>query len=165
MQLKNKASGFTLIELLVVISIIGVLAGLIMVNFNSARERTRDTQRKSDLAQIERSLMMYYNDYGNYPATGTGNLIAGCVPAGTANCSWGSAWAATSGDFYMKILPDDPSSPDQHYSYAQNTNNDFCLLATLENNSDSSIASSQSRCSGCNAVLAVGASDYIICAD
>lgn len=170
MQLKNKAKaipvgrqGFTLIELLVVMAIIGVLAGLIMVNFNSARERTRDTQRKSDLAQIGRSLMMYHNDFGNYPeTTATGNAIAGCLPAGTADCDWGGAWDAAGGDFYMKILPEDPYS-GQDYSYDQNGDHDFCLWATLENNSDSSIASSQARCSDCNPLVA--GNNYVVCAD
>jgi len=40
------------------------------------------------------------------------------------DCSWGDAWDAESGDFYMKFLPADPDS-DQAYSYAQNTVHDF----------------------------------------
>jgi hypothetical protein len=106
-------------------------------------------------------LMMYYNDYGSYPETGTDNAIAGCLPAGTADCSWGSAWATASGDFYMKVLPQDPNS-DQNYNYEQNTDHDFCLWATLENNSDSSISESQTRCSACSAI---GTGNFVVCAN
>jgi len=62
-----RKKGFTLIELLVVISIIGLLAALIVVNFNAARERARDVQRKSDLDQVKKALRMYYNDNNFYP--------------------------------------------------------------------------------------------------
>ena len=63
---KNK-KGFTLIELLVVVSLLGVLATLVIANLNSARERTRDATRKSDLRNIQTALRLYYNDKGTYP--------------------------------------------------------------------------------------------------
>ncbi|PIU36636.1 prepilin-type cleavage/methylation domain-containing protein, partial [Candidatus Roizmanbacteria bacterium CG07_land_8_20_14_0_80_34_15] len=54
--------GFTLIELLVVIAIIGSLSALFLPNFMAARERARDTQRKSDLRQIQKALEMHKQD-------------------------------------------------------------------------------------------------------
>jgi type II secretion system protein G len=59
--------GFTLIELLVVIAIIGLLTTLAVVSFGNARERARDTKRKSDLRQITKALEMYFDDNGVYP--------------------------------------------------------------------------------------------------
>src|SRR5260221_7315536 len=78
--------GFTLIELLIVIAIIGILSSLLFVNFSGARERARDSKRKTDLTEIKNALQLYYNDYGKFPAAGAGNTIAGCGAAGTSAC-------------------------------------------------------------------------------
>lgn len=158
-----RRNGFTLIELLVVISIIGMLAALIMVNFNAARERARDVQRKSDMDQIKKALRMYYNDNGQYP-TNSGDKIVGCgTGASPTACSWGSGWTRQTMT-YMKILPQDPSykqAGDPSYNYSQvSPGQDFRLWATLENKSDGDITKSQTRCSG-----SWSTGQYVVCAD
>jgi len=163
--MKRKNLGFTLIELLVVISVIGFLAALIMVNFNAARERARDVQRKSDLDQIKKALRMYYNDKNLYPETSaTGNKICGCDNPCTT-FEWGTTAFACGGMTYMKILPQDPNykeAGDVNYSYNQsNSGQGLCLWTTLENKSDGDISRSKTRCSDC----AVGQNDYVVCAD
>lgn len=50
-MLKEIKKGFTLIELMVVMTIIGILAALALTSFNTAQKNTRDTRRRSDLAQ------------------------------------------------------------------------------------------------------------------
>lgn len=64
---KNK-KGFTLIELLVVIAIIGLLSTLAVVALSSAREKSRNAKRVSDVKQIQTSLELYFDDQGSYPA-------------------------------------------------------------------------------------------------
>lgn len=59
--------GFTLIELLVVISIIGLLSTIVLTSLNSARAKTRDAKRLSDMEQIQLALELYYADHGRYP--------------------------------------------------------------------------------------------------
>lgn len=66
---QNNFLGFTLIELLVVIVIIGILATMATVALNSAKQKTRDTKRISDIKQIQTALEVYYNDHGKYPAS------------------------------------------------------------------------------------------------
>lgn len=127
--------GFTLIEMLVVVSLIGVLTTLVAANLNSARERARDTQRKSDLRNIETALRLYYQDYQAFPANGSNGEISGCGSAGASLCTWGGAWSDGSGT-YMNKLTKDPL-PDQSYKYAASADKEsYTLDACLENKSD-----------------------------
>lgn len=64
--------GFTLIELLITISIIGILAALGFASYSSAQVKARDSQRKSDAAQVQRALELYKSDIKTYPISGGG---------------------------------------------------------------------------------------------
>ena len=60
-------AGFTIIELLIVIAIIGILATLVLTNFQGAQAKGRDTVRKNDINSIYQKLEEYYNENGSYP--------------------------------------------------------------------------------------------------
>ena len=143
-------SGFTLIELLVAISIIAIISTVLLANFNAARERSRDAQRKADLRNISTGLRIYYNDYGVYPANGTGGnsgKIMGCGTGGTSVCEWGSSWAPDNKTI-MSTLPKDPLS-SQSYAYVQVDFDNYTLTACLENASDEDgVAESGIDCAG-----------------
>lgn len=94
----TKRKGFTLIELLVVIAIIGTLSALLLPNFMGARERARDTQRKSDVKQIQKALELYKLDQ-NPPAYPTGPLP-----------NPGDPWTNGSSNTYFAKLPGDPKN-------------------------------------------------------
>lgn len=133
-------SGFTLIELLVTISIIAIISTLLLANFNAARERGRDAQRKADLKNISTALRIYYNDYGAYPANGTGGDIGKIIacgsstPPGPSLCEWGSVWSIDTKTI-MSTLPKDPLT-SQAYSYIQVDLDTYTLTTCLENASD-----------------------------
>jgi len=59
--------GFTLVELMVVIVIIGILAGVVVMNFAGHDYEARKTRVKHDFKVIEDSIMMYKLHTGRYP--------------------------------------------------------------------------------------------------
>lgn len=90
---KTKHSAFTLIELLVVIAIIAILSTLSVVALNSARAKSRDARRLSDIKTIRTALELYYNTEGHYPAA-----IGAGLPV-----------TSTAGEVYLVKVPTNPS--------------------------------------------------------
>lgn len=117
------SSGFTLIELLIVIAIIGVLAALLMANFVGVRQRGRDSQRKSDLRQIQSALELYRADQGTYPLTDDYDAL---------NC--GDSLVVT-GNTYIQKLPCDPQL-ESKYTYTSD-GSVYTIITCLENLNDS----------------------------
>ncbi|OGE87568.1 MAG: hypothetical protein A3J07_05010 [Candidatus Doudnabacteria bacterium RIFCSPLOWO2_02_FULL_49_13] len=110
LKIKNNRSGFTLIELLVVIAIIGLLASVITVAAGSARLKSRDAKRLSDMQQIKSGLDIYYNLGFGYPATAGWN---------TAQSNF--TQVSCSGTPALKV-PQDPlnaTTPTYTYTYTQ----------------------------------------------
>ena len=137
----SRKQGFTLIELLVIIVIIGILATVGLGNYMSSQIKARDVRRKSDLAQIQKALEMYYNDKGKYPLPGTVGdevgKIMGCGSDGDEVCEWGDPWEGND-VVYIKTMPYDPR---YIYCYDSTSGTDYKLYAYLENTEDPSIGS------------------------
>ena len=142
--MENKASnkGFTLIELLVVISIIGLLGSIVLSTLNTARQKSRDAKRKSDLKQLELALELNYDKYGGYTqpeslCTDTSNGADGsCGGAGgTGDWDANSDLRDLIADGFISELPKDPLN-NSTYRYTYEPSNDggknYNLCATLE---------------------------------
>ena len=84
----KQQSGFTIVELLIVIVVIAILAAISIVAYNGIQQRSRDTQRKSDVASIAKALKLYEVDKGPmFTASGCGANGNG---SGYFNYSYGS---------------------------------------------------------------------------
>lgn len=113
LKITTKELGFTLIELLVVVAIIGLLAAVVMVSLSSARVKSRDARRLSDIQQIKSGLDIYYNLATGYPDAATWN---------TAQSS--SAQILCTGTPTLKV-PQDPLNltfPSYAYTYTHGGN-------------------------------------------
>ena len=70
----TRREGFTIVELLIVIVIIAILAAITIVAFNGVQQRSRDSKRKQDVAQIAKLLSLYEIDNGPmYIGSGCGS--------------------------------------------------------------------------------------------
>lgn len=102
-------NGFTLVELLIVISIIALLASVILPALNDALEVTRVAKAKKELRSIHQSLVLYKNEYGDYPAD-TNRSIPPGLEEFLAPGVWPSgAWRDSVLDWDNWDDPDDPS--------------------------------------------------------
>lgn len=101
--------GITRIEILVIALVVGLLGIMAIVAVSSARSRTRDAIRLSDIRQIQAGLELYFNDHSEYPQ-------ANGIPLGTAStyCLGGSGFAAScSGSIETVYLEAIAATPDK----------------------------------------------------
>ncbi len=66
MYMKKNNKGFTLIELLVVIAIIGILASIILVSLNTAREKGKDSSAIGSFSAIRSQAEIFLTDNNVY---------------------------------------------------------------------------------------------------
>jgi len=125
------SAGFTLIELLVVIAIIGLLSSVVLASLNSARQKSRDARRISDVKQLQTALELYYDDQtlGGYPDALSSLETGGYIPSVPTD-------PRTNGSY----LYDNLNNADAACSGAGCTS--YGLAATLENSTHPALNSS-----------------------
>lgn len=107
--------GFTVAEMLVVVVIIGILAAIVTVTYNSARIRTGDTERESDIQTVKHAIDKWATEHGVYPPQGGSNGMNTNFPVTTVGIPREAL-----------INPDAPSGTTNSMSeHAYGTNPDY----------------------------------------
>lgn len=137
--MKNK--GFTLIEILLVVALIAILAGIVIIAINPAKQLsdTRNTQRKIDVKTIIDAIYQYtINNNGTIPvAIPTGSTCPGnttseiCQTGG--NCTnFIDLSVITNNSKYIVKMPSDPiysTTNGTGYSIVKTTDNRLIVCA------------------------------------
>ena len=118
--------GFTIIELLVVMAVIGILATIMIVSYSGIQQRSRDSQRDSDVTQIKMALEKYHADKSEYPGVCSGDNMGCSVSA-----------LATDLSPYLSVIPHDPkydadSGNDYQYVRSAPVNDAYAIEVQYE---------------------------------
>src|SRR6266403_1362177 len=146
--MKNLSRGFTLIEIILVIALIGIVATTLisLINPVSQFRKTRDTQRKSDLRQIQAALELYRADQGGYPLTANWPACGSPLISGTTS--------------YMQKIPCDPSNSGKLvYTYISDGVT-YTLFSCLENILDPQRDLPPTCINGNNATYCTGTTEW-----
>ncbi|MFA6250765.1 MAG: type II secretion system protein [Candidatus Shapirobacteria bacterium] len=127
---KEENRGFTLVELLVVIAIMSILTVITVGQFQQAKMKANDVQRKGDLNSLFKAVSMYYTDLGTLPSAVTMNSYL-TDAEGDAEFKDGTGYV------YMKVVPIEKITGMPEFCYAVSADGKkFGLFAGLQNKQD-----------------------------
>ncbi len=128
---RNHHAGFTMVELLISIGVLAILAvfALAAVNPIDQFKKARDSQRKSDLAQLQKVLEQYYQDWGHYPPNSNAYQLEDERANPYTIIPWGGSGGWTP---YIDLVPKDPDPARTYIYYSTNSGQKYYVYTSLE---------------------------------
>ncbi|MDP2631741.1 MAG: type II secretion system protein [Candidatus Uhrbacteria bacterium] len=123
--------GITKIEVLIVALIIGLLGLMAVVAVSTARSRTRDAIRLSDVRQTQAALELYFNDFNMYPEVATETALGGASTICLGESGFASACMAQSENVYMDVVPGTPTAGLNKLSGCSDVSNAYCYVGSV----------------------------------
>ena len=130
----NRKKGFTLLEILLVIAIIAMLAAIVIIAINPAKQLadSRNAQRETDINTILNATYQYAVDNnGSIPATITSTPTAICATGGTCT-GLVDLNLLTTNEKYLVRIPSDPTgstADSAGYNISRSVNNRIVVSA------------------------------------
>lgn len=136
----HKPNGFTVLELLIVLGLVGLLVLVGSVLLGTARERSRDSKRLSDLDITRRALEDYFHNNNRYPQAPTPMVLGSAgykvICSGTPTGFAETRTACGNATVYLDPIPTPPEpEPAQVTGYRYTSvspNNSYTIDAALE---------------------------------
>lgn len=124
---KGQESGFTLIEILLVMGIIAILAAVVIVAINPARQfaQARNSQRTSNVFSILNAVSQNMADnQGVFTCAGAGTIPATATVIAVSGYDIAGCLVPT----YVPSLPFDPSAQGAHFTSGADYNTGYTIV-------------------------------------
>ena len=109
-------AGFTLIEVLLVVAILGILAGVVVVNLSGRQEKAMIQSTRASIGAISTAIDLYEVDTGRFPSSlgslvnddGSPNWNGPYLRGGLPKDAWGMEFAYSQQGSTYKVISGGP---------------------------------------------------------